>query len=32
MDIPNKEVRVGFFKSLLPNYLSRRSPKAKVNE
>ncbi len=30
LGIPNKEVRVGLFKSLLPNYLSRRSPKGKV--
>ena len=30
LGIPNKEIRVGLFKSLLPNYLSRRSPKGKV--
>ena len=30
LGIPNKEIRIGLFKSLLPNYLSRSSQKGKV--
>ena len=30
LGIPNKEIRIGLFKSLLPNYLSQSSQKGKV--
>ena len=30
LGIPNKEIRIGLFKSLLPNYLSRSSQRGKV--
>ncbi len=30
LGIPNREIRVGLFKSLLPNYLASRTPKGKV--
>ena len=30
LGIPNKEIRIGLFKSLLPNYLDNSTPKGKV--